>query len=674
MKQKENKPNKQQLKKQRKQKPTFSFHDNKMLFYLGAALISIVFWAVYSTTFDAKIYPSIGDNLGYYGMGRSIASGDIWVYGDGNPSNHFPPGFSTIMGIILLFTSGSVATVKIMEGVMVFLSVLMMYLLSHKLTKNIFISLALGLILATNANLLYYGTIMMSEVPAVFFITLTLLCFYYLMNYILHGDIQNKKQLYLLTIATGFAAGYSQLTRSMSVFLPVSVIATLAVIAVVWKIKNKKNENIENRKNLKPIITALIGFTLMFAITIAPWSIRNQVFGLNKEQPPNPNFEINSYAYQMSHRSDHTPIDMTDLGFWKDRIWNNAGIYISRAFPRVLAVTAMENKEKDWTPMTKDYIVGWTLVVLCLLGFVPLWKQNKYFTLLIMLMTFSVVALLSVWLEKYIVGQHCVRYVLPMICPLMLLLVSGISSIANFLSFLIGKFKNPPPQQPLIYQALTAFLLVLFLLICRPTYSEAIAILQARADEPPVMQFGSFPGISTEGHPQTIDLGAAFIWCHQNLPNQRIMVRPWYVWELWPHDPPCIMYPPNLCTEEEALAYLVENDVKYLVLDTWMARSYATIGPCINKYSEKFKILYKKDKAVESIEDTYVIEFNNDWGLHLDTDANGNPTGKGKLSMQNGNSYVGAFNAAGYANGYGVMYDSTGKEIARGNWKNGTLE
>jgi hypothetical protein len=119
--------------------------------------------------------------------------------------------------------------------------------------------------------------------------------------------------------------------------------------------------------------------------------------------------------------------------------------------------------------------------------------------------------------------------------------------------------------------------------------------------------------------------------------------------------------------------YLKERKATHVILDDRYRYAYLTLYPMVQKYPEKFKVLKQIGEVdtAKKINPTYVLEFNDEWGYYGER-VDGKKTGEGYELFQDGRKYVGEF-SNNMPNGYGTLYDSEGKVIGKGEWRNGVM-
>ncbi|NQW25703.1 MAG: phospholipid carrier-dependent glycosyltransferase, partial [Cryomorphaceae bacterium] len=139
--------------------------------------IALGFLVCYIAIFDSKLDLG-GDNAGYYILAQALHGGDGYtdIHLPGAPAaKHFPPGYPVLMAVCMA-VSDSFYFLKVLNGVLFLASLLMLQRLFERMTQNqtlAWVALALTLL---NAHLLRSSTILMSEIPFLFFSVATLSC------------------------------------------------------------------------------------------------------------------------------------------------------------------------------------------------------------------------------------------------------------------------------------------------------------------------------------------------------------------------------------------------------------------------------------------------------------------------------------------------------------------
>src|SRR5210317_1167066 len=142
----------------------------KRTHWVYSGILFLIFFFSYQYIFDKKLDLG-GDNAGYYILGKALSSGEGYtnIHFPDNPAhNHFPPGYPVIIALFML-VSNSIIFIKIVNGVFLLGSALMMYKMLYKVSQNTKLAFVTSALMLLNMHLLYYSRIMMSEIPFLFF-------------------------------------------------------------------------------------------------------------------------------------------------------------------------------------------------------------------------------------------------------------------------------------------------------------------------------------------------------------------------------------------------------------------------------------------------------------------------------------------------------------------------
>lgn len=393
--------------------------------WLFIALVSLVFIGTYSYTFDSKL-ALLGDNASYYMLGKSIAQGEGYVNISRitkSPNNHYPPGYPAIISVVMLFTD-SIVAVKILNGLFLFGGLILTFLLISRLTENYIFGFIVTILCAFNSHLLFYGSLMMSEVPYMFFSLLAI----YLFSLIDFDQIKPNIK-YLIGAFLSMVVAYY--VRSLGV-------ALLAGFCLHFLL----------RKNWK-----MIGITIgSMIIGGLPWFIRGQAYGGA------------SYMNQLKMINPYNPgLGTADFGDFTSRFWSNFSRYITSEIPDVIF-----NFRPDYnnTYTFSQWIIGLVFIGIIFLGIFQL-KHHRWSIMGYLLATFGI---LMIWPDVWI----GVRFIVP-ITPILLL------GFFNGFYFLFQKIRN---QKQLSIAVLYSPLVILLFLI-KP-FGELHD--KAKTDFPPAWQ------------------------------------------------------------------------------------------------------------------------------------------------------------------------------------------
>ncbi|QSE98010.1 ArnT family glycosyltransferase [Fulvivirga lutea] len=376
--------------------------------WIFVGIVALSFVISYSLTFDSKL-ALLGDNASYYSLGKAIAQGEGYVNISRvtkSPNNHYPPGYPAIISAILV-VSDSVVGVKLLNGLFLFASIWLTFILTARFTNNYITAFVVSMLTVVNSHALFYGSLMMSEVPYMFF---SLLAIYFITNTDI-SEITIKNKNFILTILFMVIAYY---VRSLGV-------AILGGLGLYFLIS----------KNWK-LLGASIGGLVVGGL---PWFIRGQSLGGT------------SYMNQLKMINPYNPsLGVADFSDYIDRFWSNFSRYITREIP-----DALFNYGPNYSqPIEfKEWVFGLIIVGLTTYGVIKIKKYN-WLILGYLLGTFGI---LMIWPDVWI----GVRFIVPIIPILWIGLLKGfyelfkairgqqeISSVVNYAPLVIILFLISP--------------------------------------------------------------------------------------------------------------------------------------------------------------------------------------------------------------------------------------
>ena len=348
-----------------------------------ALILLLLFTTIcYIYVFDKKLSLN-GDNVTYYLLGRSIASGngysEIWT-SENKPHTQYPPGYPAIMSIIILFLpedeSTNIFVLKILNGLFFVGAILLLFLLLKKFGINKWFFPAILLPVATNPHLLSFSRIMMSEIPFLFF---TMAALYAIIKVDLSNPPYRERAFYTAVILT-----------AASVFIRTQGLALLCGIIFYFLIK---------RKYYYALWTVVA-----FIIIILPWIVRVQMQGgspylqqLLSVDPYNPDAGAASAAQLLG------------------RFITNVKRYISIEIPSVFFPIA-EKKIASFRPT--GWLIGITIVALFIYGI----RGIKSYRALVVAYLIGTFGIILFWPSKW----FGVRFLIGVVPLLWLLTVSGL--------------------------------------------------------------------------------------------------------------------------------------------------------------------------------------------------------------------------------------------------------
>lgn len=363
------------------------------------ALLSLIWLIVYAVTYDSKIDLG-GDNAAYYILGDAISSGEgytnVHVVGE-RPNNHFPPGYPAILAFFMLFTH-SVSFLKIVSGLFFLGTVLLSYRIFNYITERVKLSLVLSIFLILNGNLIQSGNIMMSEIPFLFFATLTLL-------YFIQSESREdfwKDWHFWAMVAVG----------AFSFHIRTAGIALIAALGIYL---------LFNRKWKK-----LVVFAGSFVALCIPWILRGRSIGGNSY--------INQLLQVNPYRKEDGLIELSDLF---TRLGYNIERYISVELPKSFLFDLQVNYSYYMRWLTGDetlqnytvenfWAIGIILLALIVYGVYHL-KHYRSFVAIYLL---GSAAILLLW--PYV--WFGTRFILPLIPFLLLGAVNGVDALLSKVS------------------------------------------------------------------------------------------------------------------------------------------------------------------------------------------------------------------------------------------------
>lgn len=217
-------------------------------------ILSFVFVLAYSHIFDKKLDLN-GDNFGYLNFATSILHGMGYsspYSADFPATNWFPPGYSSILAILMVFFGNNIVLFKIVNGLFFLGGILLFFSLLKKVTSNIHFAFSVCFLLLLNSGLLRLSTILMSEIPYLFF---SILAIYSLAK--LEDDVKIWRSKYFYGVLLSAVAAYY--LRSVGIVLAGAVI-------LHWLFEKKWKR--------------ILGFVAGYSILYIPWMIRNSIHGI----------------------------------------------------------------------------------------------------------------------------------------------------------------------------------------------------------------------------------------------------------------------------------------------------------------------------------------------------------------------------------------------------------
>ena len=363
---------------QSKQSTSKKSSDDKMRIIIYLLILLFAYIPTYNHIFDKKL-AFLGDNANYYVFGKAIADGKGYINShvvEQTKVNSFPPGYSFLIANTIKVFNDKITTIKITNGVLYFLSLIILFFFFRQISKNINLSFVLTLVMLFNFYLLQYSTWMMSEIPFIFFTSLSLLAL---------SKIKTEKAPWLdyWFFIMLFAMAYSYHIRSQGIALFAGVFGYYLV-----------------QKNWKHLAATFAGFIAL----LLPWYIRNSSL------PGSP------YEKALTYKNyyDTSKGKMDGLGDWMDRFVENFSRYITSEIPSSIFGTEPNYESGSW-------LAGF--LILAIVGF-GIFRTKKY-QIAIAAYILATFGILMIWPPVW----TGVRFMLPIVPLLIFFFFYGIYEI-----------------------------------------------------------------------------------------------------------------------------------------------------------------------------------------------------------------------------------------------------
>jgi 4-amino-4-deoxy-L-arabinose transferase-like glycosyltransferase len=386
------------------------------LYYL---LIGFVFVFLFTRIFDEKLNLG-GDNAAYYILSKAIASAQGYTniqLPDPTPHTHFPPGYPLLLAIASWLGFSSIVSLKVFTGLTLLGSSLLLFALAQKLTGQKILALLAACLFMSNYHVLYYSTIMMSEVPFIFFSLLAIW---------LYLRILEKDKPFIRRGAFWW-------------FLIVLVFAFHIRTAGIALFFGFLLDMLLKRRGSLSLATFL--FFLGGAI---PWMLRNQHYGGS------------SYLRQLLMINPYKPENgqLATIGDWLARVGNNLNRYFAHEIPSAF----YPNYTVDYySEVSHQYAwIGILVMALSIFGLLKLPSHRRFLASYLG----ATAGILLLWPDAW----FGTRFMLPVLPIVVLLALHGITQL----------FAKAYPNKPRI----SALLLLPLFLVYWPKVKELQAIAQ----------------------------------------------------------------------------------------------------------------------------------------------------------------------------------------------------
>jgi hypothetical protein len=345
-------------------------------------ITTVVFTVVYSSVFDSKIDLN-GDNANYYMLGKALAAGEGYVNINNiqkSPNNHFPPGYPVIISRLIEVFGNSTTLIKIANGLFLLFTLIGLYFLVNRLTNRESATIIVLVLVLLNSHLLRYSTIMMTEIPFLFFSTITILS----VTKINYNKPLQKDVYFYIVIAL----------LTISFYIRTSGIALVAGIILFLLLTNR----------WKHAVVIGLGVLLL----TLPWQLRNQNTGGN------------AYVKQLKMVNPYRPeLGTANFGDYLIRFGNNVNRYLTKEIPQATLSISKPNYRQPAS--FSQWLYGIAFFMLIIFGVLNL----KKYKLLIFTYLVGTLIILSLWPDVW-VG---IRFLLPTVPFLLIGLVNGLQEL-----------------------------------------------------------------------------------------------------------------------------------------------------------------------------------------------------------------------------------------------------
>ncbi len=579
-------------------------------------ILGIVFQTNYDKVYDDKISMG-GDNIVYYSLGKALAEGKGYVNAHlaGEPvMTGYPPMYPYMISKIIDPEDeplSNIETVKKFNGLLFFLSMVLLFLTFARVGGNVHIAFAVSVLCLFNAMLLEYSFIAMSEIPFMFF---TALCLYFCTK-IDFKRVPYKSAYFWATLVALLATYY---TRALGLAVFGGIFLSFLLQKKWWYV---------------------VGITAGFVLGIMPWQ--------NYVSSNGGSFYIKQLKAKNPYRMEEG--NMSGLSDWGGRFIENLERYVGREIPYAVYgekfTKYMDPKTGDPTPIqNSEMMLGLFVIGLALFGVFKL-PKHRWLILGIVLGTMSIVML---WPEVWF-GP---RFIIPLIPIITFLFVFGLYKLVEFV---IQKAagENLKKVNPLVLQAIIILPVLLYL---GSKMTPGVDKLEEAAGH--------------KYHPKYTNYFALAEWAKLNTPEDAIICCRKPAMFSFFSNRQCHMYRKKE-NRELILENFIEVGVDYVVLD---GLGYSSTGlylqPAINKYRWKFenaKVVGNIKKRDPMNPVNYLFKFNPESGYTGEFNGD-KKEGEGKLIYFDKTVYEGTFKN-NVREGYGV-YTWPNGNVFSGDWKN----
>ena len=535
---------------------------------LSIAAICVAFLFNYKAMFDRKLDVN-GDNISYFLLAKALSDGEGYV-NLASPTapthTHFPPGYPMFMSVFMRIFPDNIVAMKILNGVLFFLALLMLFRIIRKTTgDNIWLALTACLVAVFHPDLLRWSVIMMSEMLyIVISFGIILICLDLDVGSIFTKGPKDKRQVARLILLCLLVMS-AYLVRTMGI----SVVLAAALAFGVTALKALAGKS---RTWWKPALAA-VAISVSLVLVHEGWSLRNQ-----RVAPGFHSDYSTGFMYTFSQER------MTPT-LWKDRIISNFAEFTTQWIPDSMLRPADTGDHTDHRkPTAAGWVKGLVLISLMCFGISKL-KKGRVLILSYILITFSV---LMLYQEQY----AGVRYFIPVLPLMLFVLLNGIWWIFLLLTGLVSR-KARVVVPVLAVLAVAAFLYKPFMDGQKP--------LRARAKYKTYLEMKNL-------NPDFAHYLQAAEWIKEHTGKEVVIAcrKPemMYMYTGYRHS---VMFPLR-GDEQKVLDFFKDSGVNCVVVDTWAHHAYSVIFPVMANHKDAFPVYYQSSKD-DSPAETLIAAF-----------------------------------------------------------------
>lgn len=195
-----------------------------------------------------------GDAIRYNRLARNLIENHTYSR-DSIPPYHpevfVPPGYPAFIAFFYILLGKNLISIIIIQIILSCLTGFLTFLFAKEYINNQKIAFLVGILFGLSPNIAFHSTNLISESLFTLLLSLAL--------YLLLISFRKQKESYLLLV--GFIFGLATYVRTIAIYFPILIF----VISVIW------------HKKLRVRLAGVLGFIIIYLVTLAPWIIRNSI-------------------------------------------------------------------------------------------------------------------------------------------------------------------------------------------------------------------------------------------------------------------------------------------------------------------------------------------------------------------------------------------------------------